>query len=132
MSGAVEAVQAAVVAALQANVPLIAELTGIYDGPPPRAAFPYLSISGGGSSDWSTKTARGRELRLGLTIWDDGGEAGRLHRLMALVEDVVTEIPRDLNGWRVANIVYLRSLVARDPAGPWAGLIEFRARVLEV
>lgn len=131
MSGAVVAVQAVIVAALQANVPLIAELTGIHDGPPPRAAFPYLSINSGGSSDWSTKTARGRELRFGLTLWDDGQEAGRLHRLMALVEDVVTGIPRDLPGWRVASCVYLRSLVARDPAGPWAGLIEFRVRVLE-
>jgi hypothetical protein len=31
----------------------------------------------------------------------------------------------------VASLVFLRSLVARDPQGPWAGLVEFRVRVLE-
>ena len=131
MSGAVAAVQAALVTAIEANAALMAELTGVYDGPPPRAAFPYLSIAGGGSSDWSTKTARGRELRIGLTLWDDGGEAGRMHRLMALIEDAAPGIARDLPGWRVASIVFVRSLVARDPAGPWAGLIEFRVRAME-
>lgn len=127
MSGAVEAVQAAVVAALSG----VAGLTGIYDGPPPRAPFPYLVISGGGSADWSTKTARGRDLRVGLTLWDDGAEAARLHTLMAQIEDAVPGIARDLPGWRVASCVFVRSLVARDPAGPWAGLVEFRVRVLE-
>ena len=131
MSGAVAAVQAALVATLSGNVSLMAEVTGIYDGPPPRAAFPYLVISGGGSSDWSTKTARGRELRIALTLWDDGQAAARLHRLMALVEDAVAGLPRDLPNWRVASVVFVRSLVARDAAGPWAGLIEFRVRVLE-
>jgi Protein of unknown function (DUF3168) len=131
MSGAVEAVQAAIVAALRADMALIAELTGIYDGPPPRAAFPYLSIAGGGASDWSTKTARGREVRMALTLWDTGEEAARLHRLMARVEEAVPAIARDLPGWRVASCAFLRSLVARNPAGPWAGLIEFRVRVLE-
>ncbi len=132
MSGAVEAVQAAVVAALQADIALIAELSGIYDGPPPRAAFPYISIAGSGASDWSTKTSRGRELRIGLTIWDNGEEAARLHRLMARVEAAVPVLARDVPGWRVASCVFLRSLVARDPAGPWAGLVEFRVRALEI
>ena len=131
MSGAVAAVQAALVAVISGNVPLMAEVTGIYDGPPPRAAFPYLIISGGGSSDWSTKTARGRELRVALTLWDDGQAAARLHRLMTLVEDAVAVLPRDLPGWRVASVAFVRSLVARDAAGPWAGLIEFRVRILE-
>ncbi len=132
MSGAVAAVQAAIVAAISGHTALMAGLTGVYDGPPPRAGFPYLSISGGGSSDWSTKTARGRELRIGLTLWDDGAEAARLHRLMALVEEAVPGIARDLPGWRVASVVFVRSLVARDAAGPWAGFVEFRVRVLEI
>ena len=128
MTGAVAAVQAAVVAALAG----VTGLSGVYDGPPPRAHFPYLVISGGGSADWSTKTARGRELRVGLTIWDDGAEAARLHALMAQVEDAVPGIARDLAGWRVAGVVFVRSLVVRDAAGPWAGFVEFRVRVLEV
>lgn len=131
MSDAMIVFQAAAVAALAAR-PGLSELTGIYDGPPPRAAFPYVSIAGGATSDWSTKTATGRELRFALTVWDDGEEALRLHMLMAEAEAAVVSVPRDLPGWRVASLVFTRSLIARDPAGPWAGLIEHRVRMLTV
>ena len=130
MSDVVLAVQTAAVAALQAHPVLSAELTGIYDGPPPHAALPYISVAEGLVSDWSTKTATGREIRLALTVWDDGEEASRLHILMGHAEDAVAAMARDLLGWRVASNVFLRSLVVRDAAGPWAGLIEFRVRVL--
>ena len=130
MSDAVFAVQAAAVAALQVHPVLAAELTGIYDGPPPRAAFPYISVAEGLVSDWSTKTTTGREIRLALTVWDDGEEASRLHILMGHAEDAVAAMARDLPGWRVASNAFLRSLVVRDAAGPWAGLVEFRVRVL--
>jgi hypothetical protein len=127
MSGAVEAVQAAAVVALAG----VAELTGVFDGPPPRAPFPYLSLSVGNTSDWSTKTAIGRELRIAATIWDDGEAPARLHRLMAQTEIALAALARDLPGWRVASNIFARSLVTRDPAGPWAGLVEYRVRVLE-
>ncbi len=130
MSDAVQAVQAAAIAALQSHPVLSAELSGIYDGPPPRAAFPYASVADGLVSDWSTNVAAGREIRLALTIWDDGEVASRLHGLMGHAEDAVAGMARDLPGWRVASTVFLRSLVSRDPAGPWAGLVEYRIRVL--
>jgi hypothetical protein len=131
MSDAALAVQAAVVAALQAHPGLSLALTGVYDGPPPQAAYPYVSVADGLVSDWSTKTATGREVRVALTIWDDGEEATRLHTLMGQVEEALEALPRDLTGWRVASNVFLRSLVARDPAGPWAGLVEQRVRVIQ-
>ncbi len=131
MSDAVQAVQAATIAALQSHPVLSTELTGLYDGPPPRAAFPYVAIADGLVSDWSTKSAEGREIRLALTVWDDGEEASRLHGLMGHIEDAIAAMARDLPGWRVASNVFLRSLVSRDPAGPWAGLVEFRVRVLK-
>ena len=130
MSDANLAVQAAAIFALHAHPVLAAQLTGIYDGPPPRAAFPYLSVADGLVTDWSTKTEAGREIRLALTLWDDGEEASRLHTLMGHVEDAVAAMARDLPGWRVASNVFLRSLVVRDAAGPWAGLVDFRVRVL--
>ena len=130
MSDAVQAVQTAIIAALEAHPVLSAELTGVYDGPPPRAAYPYISVADGLATDWSTKTATGREIRLALTVWDDGEEASRLHILMGHAEDAVAAMARDLPGWRVASNVFLRSLVARDAAGPWAGLVEHRIRIL--
>jgi Protein of unknown function (DUF3168) len=130
MTNAVQAVQAAVITALQAHPALALALTGVYDGPPPRAAFPYISVGDGASNDWSTKTAIGREIRLALTLWDDGEDATRLHTLIGHVEDAIAGVARDLPGWRVASLVFLRSMIVRDAAGPWAGLIEHRIRVL--
>lgn len=130
MSDAVQALQAAAVAALSAHPVLAAQLTGIYDGPPPRAAFPYLAVTDGLVSDWGTKTQQGREIRLAFTVWDDGEVATRLTDLMGHVDDALLAMPQDLPGWRIASLVFLRSIVLRDPAGPWAGLVEHRVRLL--
>lgn len=132
MSDAVQLLQAAAIAALSAHPVLATQLSGIYDGPPPRAAFPYVAVTDGLTSDWSTKTATGREIRLAFTVWDDGEAATRLADLMGHVDDAILAIPRDLPGWRIASLVFLRSIVVRDAAGPWAGLVEHRVRLLAV
>jgi hypothetical protein len=132
MSDAVPVLQSALVAVLESHPALADALTGVFDGPPPRAGYPYVSIAEGLVSDWSTKTATGREIRLALTIWDDGEEPTRLHDLIGHVEDAVAALPRDLTSWRIASCVFMRSLVARDPAGPWAGLVEYRVRMLSM
>jgi len=130
MSDAVQVLQAAAIAALSAHPVLATQLSGIYDGPPPRAAFPYVAITDGLTSDWSTKTTTGREIRLAFTVWDDGEAATRLADLMGHVDDAILAIPQDLPGWRIASLVFLRSIVVRDAAGPWAGLVEHRVRLL--
>lgn len=130
MSDAMQVLQAAAVSVLETHPALATELAGIYDGPPPRGGFPYVSIADGLVSDWSTKTAQGREIRLALTVWDDGDEASRLSTLMGHVEDAIAAMPGDLPGWRITSCVFLRSMVVRDAAGPWAGLVEHRVRML--
>ena len=132
MNSAMHTLQAAAVAALTAHPVLANALTGVYDGPPPRTAFPYVAINDGIASDWSTKTIAGREIRLALTVWDDGESTTRLSNLMSHVEDAVLAIPGDLPDWRIASLVFLRSMVVRDPAGPWAGLVEYRVRLLAI
>ena len=130
MSEALATLQEAVVTALKSSAPLMALVTGVHDGPPPRARYPYLTISDALVSDWSTKTATGREIRLALTLWDDSQQGARMQQLIALSGAALETVPRDLPGWRVASAVFLRSLVSRDPAGPWAGLCEYRFRML--
>ena len=120
---ALEAVQAALVT-------LFDEIAPVYDGVPPRAAFPYIVIGRSPVTDWSTKTERGREIRLALTIWDDGEEAASLRELMISVEAAIDDLPRNLAGWRVASLVFLRSLISREPGAPSAGLIEYRVRII--
>ena len=49
---------------------------------------------------------------------------------MIAVEAAMDGFPRDLPGWHVASLVFLRSLISRDPDAPSAALIEYRVRVL--
>ena len=129
MSAAID-LQQTVIAHLSAH-PALAELTGVHDGPPPRAAFPYAAIGDGLVTDWSTKTEKGREIRFALTLWDDGEAPARLHRLVAGIEAAMAILPRTLEGGQIVSLVLIRSLIARDPAGPWAGLVEHRIRILQ-
>jgi hypothetical protein len=120
---ALEAVQAALVT-------LFAGVAPIYDGAPPRAPFPYIVISDSPVTDWSTKTQTGREIRLALTIWDDGEVAENLRSLMITAEAAMDTFPRNLPSWRVASLIFLRSLVSRTPDQPSAALLEYRVRLL--
>ncbi len=132
MTGAVEAVQQSLIAALNAHMLLTEEIDAIYDGPPSRARFPYIALATGAALDWSFKGAVGRELSLALTIHDDGLSAVRLHQIMALVEEALENRLADPEGWQIVTFDFRRSRVLRNAVSPWSGLIEYRARVLKV
>jgi Protein of unknown function (DUF3168) len=129
---AVLALQAALTAALAAHPGINGEITGVFDGPPPRAAFPFIAVSDALSNDWSAVGISGREVRMTLTVWDDGDEPARLHALVGAVEEAVAGLPPDLPGWRVITTIFLRSLIIRSAAGPWAGLVEHRFRLARI
>lgn len=130
MSGASAAVQAALVAALRGHAPLAGAVSGIHLGPPPRAAFPYVAIGGAASGDWSHKTGRGREHRIGAALWDD--DAGRAIVLTDALEAAIETMARTLDGHRIVSLVHLRTRMLRERGdGPWAGIVEYRARTLE-
>jgi hypothetical protein len=46
--------------------------------------------------------------------------ATRLHQLSGHAKDAVAALPRDIAGWRIASCVFVRSMVARNPASAWA------------
>jgi len=131
MSGAAEALQRALVAALRA-APFSTPPTGIFDGPPPDARCPYIALSDGQTTDWSHGTGRGREHRLSIAIWDDGFSPARLHRMLGEAEDAIEAMPRALDGHVVTSLAFLRARVVRAPDGPWAGRLDYRVRTLEL
>ena len=53
----------------------VSVLTGTYDGPPPRAGFPYAVIDTGEEADWSHKSGSGRDVRTKRTL---GGGSGHI------------------------------------------------------
>lgn len=130
MSAAIE-LQAALVAALAA-APGIAGVAPVFDGAPPRQPFPYIVLGDGLSFDWSTKTERGREHRVALTLWDEAGRTARLQALIAAAETAVAALPPALPGHRIASMWLVRTRLARPATGPWAGLVEHRIRTVEV
>ena len=117
------AIQTAIATALNA----LAELGGVFDGPPARAAYPYATIDAATETDWGHKNGDGREVLIGLTVWDD--QPVRLHQRADAVEAQVGAVSA-VTGWQLVTLRLLRRRVVRDVAGPWAAAIEFRARML--
>ena len=132
MSSALEAVQEQLVARLEADASLMDLVSGIFDGPPSRAAFPYVALATGASLDWGHKGGIGRELSVALVIHDDGETAARLHRVMALVEAALEPGLDDPDGWQIVTLDFRRTRIVRSAISPWSGLIEYRAKVLRV
>lgn len=118
--------------ALQASVAQalggVAQLGGIFDGPPPRAPFPYAVIDAGSESDWSNKSGAGREVMLAITLWDE--HPARLHDLADECEARVAAL-RSVAGWALVTLRQQRRRTVRDVAGPWATVLDFKARLLQ-
>ena len=117
------ALQSAIAAAL-ANVQ---DLTGVFDGPPARAAYPYAALDATTENDWSHKSGDGREVLIAITVWDD--QPVRLHQLADEVEANLKEVG-GADSWQLVTMRLVRRRVVRDVAGPWAAAIDFRARML--
>ena len=118
---------AAIQAALAKSLTEVTDLSGVFDGPPARAAFPYVAIDASLESDWSHKTGAGREVLIAMTLWDD--QPSRLHKLADSAEERALAVAVD-GEWKLVSFVLLRRRTIRDVSGPWATAIDFRARLL--
>jgi hypothetical protein len=117
--------------ALLAAVRGIDGLNGVYDGPPVKASAPWAELGELLAIDWSTKDMAGRELRSPVLLRDRAETPARLHVLAAAVDDAVSGITGDLDGWRVASLVLIRHRVIGDRPGGWSAIIEHRVRLLQ-
>lgn len=126
MSGAADSLRAAAAAALSA----IEGIGRVYDAPPLQAAFPYALVLIDSQSDWSHKTGAGRELRLAASLFDRGERPLRLRALVAGAEQVLGSLAGEIGAWQLVSMTYLRTRIVSDSAGAWAGVVEFRARML--
>jgi len=117
------ALQGAIAAALSGN----ADLTGVFDGPPARAAYPYVALDATTEADWGHKSGAGREVMVAITVWDD--QPVRLHGLADQVEAALGGLDAP-DGWQLVTMRLVRRRVVRDVAGPWAAAIDYRARML--
>jgi len=126
MSGASEALQQAAMSALAG----VAGIGRAYDAPPLQAAVPYALVEADLESDWSHKTGTGREVRLAVTLFDKGERPVRLRRAAGEAEAALESLGGDIGGWTLVSMAYLRTRIVSEPRIGWAGVVEFRARLL--
>lgn len=122
--------EAALHAALADALAGVAGLNRVEPGASVRATPPFATIEPLSTSDWGTKDRAGREIRATVTVRDLAERAARLHALAGAVEAAVADLPRDLGGWRIVSLAFVRSRVASEKAGNWAATLEWRMRVL--
>lgn len=121
---------AAVRAGVLARLRAVGGINGVWEGAGVSAAAPFLVLGDVVASDWGTKDAAGRELRVAVTVRDRGDTPARVEGIAAAVEAAVAGLPRDLGGWRVASVVLVRSNVVAAGKGAWAAMVDHRVRVL--
>ena len=129
MTSAEGAVRARAIALLARDDALAAMVHGIFDGTPPRASAPYVSVGTADGVDWGTKDRAGREIRLTLTLVGVGSAID--DKAAVRIEAAVTALRGSANGWSVvgARTIRTRFTFARD--GGWRHELVVRCRCLE-
>lgn len=129
MPSASAGVRDALIAALRRR----AELAGVEGlrGETGAIALPQASIDTSGSTDWGTKSARGREFRTMVSLRVSRRQEMRLPSMIAGVEAAGEGLAGDVGGWCVASAVLLRSRSFAAADGTRMATIEHRVRVLE-
>ncbi|MGB3166677.1 MAG: DUF3168 domain-containing protein [Alteraurantiacibacter sp.] len=121
----------ALLAWLASDLLLGAALNDVAEEAPSRASPPWLGIAASASTDWSTKTQSGREIRVALELHTRGEEAAETAALVSQVEKRVESLPQVQDGFAIASIAFLRARAEQRPRNTRAVLLEYRVRVLE-
>ncbi|MFT4027419.1 MAG: DUF3168 domain-containing protein [Novosphingobium sp.] len=122
--------RAALIGWLAEDPVLAAELNGIAEEAPTRTALPWLALAASASADWSTKTARGREVRVALELHCRGDRPAAAALLAGAVEARVERLPAAQGGFTVASIQFLRARAEQRPANSRLILLEYRFRLI--
>ena len=128
-------IQEAVFARLVADDRLAARLTGIYDEPPSRARYPYLTMAATRTDDAALKDRAGLTLTFELNLWSD--EPSQMES-----KDLMADVSACLNGFRpqfpdldVGQLLLKSASVARQSATSgslYLGKLSFQVQVFAV
>ena len=115
-----------------ASDPLLsASLNDFAEEAPSRASLPWLGIAASASTDWSTKTQRGREVRVAVELQTRGDTAAETSALAGQVEERIENLPKSRGGLTIASTVFLRARAEQRARNTRAVLLEYRFRILE-
>jgi len=125
------AFRTALVAWLRADPILADMLNSIEEDGPVAASPPHLALVASAGTDWSTKTARGREIRLALELAGRGDDPAQTAVLAQRVEQRIATLAPQQAGYRIVVTQFLRSRVERRRRGLRAVLLEYRFTLIE-
>ena len=128
MSGAEQAVRAKALALLAGDAELAGLVHGVFDGVPPRASAPYVSVGGAEGRDWGTKDRAGREVQLTLVLNGVGESADR--GAVARIEAAAAALRGAADGWTVVGARVVRTRFAFGRDGGWRHETIVRCRCL--
>ena len=124
--------RAALIDWLRADPALDESLNAIEEESPVRASPPWLGIAASASTDWSTKTRAGREIRIALELQTRGEDPSGDGDLVSAIEQRISSLPRMQDGFELVSTHFLRARAERRPRNLRAVLLEYRFRVLEI
>lgn len=130
MTAATTELQAAVFAALSADLPLAGLLGGakVFDHVPANSAIPYITFGGTSIYDWSTGTEDGAEQLFTLHVWSKARGKSESLAIMERARVVLHDVPLELGDHHLINLRLEFSDVRLDEdLDVYHGLLRFRA-----
>ena len=122
--------RAALIGWIAADPTLAASLNSVTEEVPSRTSLPWLAISASASIDWSTKTERGREIRVALELHCRGDRPASAAALVAAIEARIASMPREQDGFAIVGCQFLRARAEQRSESTRAMLLEYRFRTL--
>lgn len=126
------ALRAALIDWLRTGPAPLDTLHAVEEEAPVRASLPWLGTAASASADWSTKDARGREIRIALELASRGDDIPADGALVRAIEMRIEDLPRRQDGFHIAGITFLRARTERRAKNIRSTLLEYRFRCLEV
>ncbi len=124
------ALRAALLAWLATDTMLAAQLNAITEEAPSRTSLPWLAIVASASTDWSCKTAPGREVRIAVELHCRGDQPDAAGALVAAIEARIEVLPRSQAGFAIVTSQFLRARAEQRSESTRAILLEYRFRVM--
>ncbi|WP_159976670.1 MULTISPECIES: DUF3168 domain-containing protein [unclassified Novosphingobium] len=122
--------RAALIGWLRADPVLVSSLNAVTEEAPSRSSLPWLAIAASASTDWSCKTAPGREVRVALELHCRGDAPDAAADVVAAIEARIETLPRTQPAFHVATVQFLRARAEQRGESRRAILLEYRFRLL--
>lgn len=124
------ALRAALLDWLRADPALTGALNIVAEETPREAVPPWLGIAASASSDWSTKTETGRDIRVALELHLRGDDPAAGASIVKAIEARIAAFPAAQDGFWITASHFLRARTEARPRNTRATLLEYRFRCL--